>query len=96
MYETKIIEAKTLAQAWEESCKLVMKQGHTRYVQAPEYQIETKDLPLMIKVSDPFAEPRLSDKANTTKELAEDYRNKFLNGSGRRMRTALTIHIIQG
>ncbi|PIV14138.1 hypothetical protein COS44_00520, partial [bacterium (Candidatus Gribaldobacteria) CG03_land_8_20_14_0_80_36_40] len=67
MYETKIITAKTLGEAWEKACTLIMKEGHLRYVQAPEYQIETKDLPLIIKVSEPFLEPRLSDKASATR-----------------------------
>ncbi|MFH1820325.1 MAG: thymidylate synthase [Candidatus Nealsonbacteria bacterium] len=83
MYETKIIEAKTLGEAWEKACILMMKEGHDRYVQAPEYQIETKDIPMMLKISDPFAEPRLSDKVNTTRELADEYAKKFLNGSGK-------------
>ncbi len=83
MYETKIVEAKTLGEAWEKSCILMMQEGHTRYVQAPEYQIETKDLPLLIKVADPFSEPRLSDKVNTTKGLADEYTKKFLHGSGK-------------
>ena len=83
MYDTTIVEAKNLAEAWEKSCILIMQHGHVRYVQAPEYQIETKDLPLLIKVSDPFSEPRLSDKANTTKELADEYAKKFLHGSGK-------------
>jgi len=83
MYETKIIEAKTLGEAWEKACILMMKEGHPRYVQAPEYQIETKDLPLMIKVSEPFSEPRLSDKASTNKEQADDYAKKFIEGSGK-------------
>ncbi len=83
MYETKIIEAKTLGEAWEKACVLIMQEGHPRYVQAPEYQIETKDLPLMIKVSEPFSEPRLSQKANATRELADEYAKKFLYGSGK-------------
>jgi len=84
MYETRIIEAKTLGEAWEKACVLMMKEGHKRFVQAPEYQIETQDLPLMIKVSDPFLEPRLSPKANTVRELADDYAKKFLHGSGKK------------
>ncbi|HJN62320.1 MAG TPA: thymidylate synthase [Candidatus Parcubacteria bacterium] len=83
MYETKIIEAKNLGEAWEKSCILIMTEGHDRHVQAPEYQIETKDIPLLIKVSDPFSEPRLSNKTNTTKELADEYAKKFLEGSGK-------------
>ncbi len=83
MYETKIIEAKNLGEAWEKACILMMKEGHSRYVQAPEYQIETKDLPLMIKVSEPFSEPRLSDKTSANKEQADDYAKKFLEGSGK-------------
>jgi len=83
MYKTTVIEAKTLAEAWEKACITIMKEGHKRFVQAPEYQIETKDLPLIIKVSEPFLEPRLSEKANTTRELADDYAKKFLYGSGK-------------
>jgi len=81
MYQTRIITAKTLGEAWEKACILMMKEGHNRYVQAPEYQIETKDLPLIIKVSEPFSEPRLSPKANTTRELADEYAKKFLEGA---------------
>jgi len=83
MYETKIITAKTLGEAWEKACILIIKEGHDRYVQAPEYKIETKDLPLIIKVSEPFSEPRLSPKANTTREQAEDYSKKIILGSGK-------------
>src|SRR3989344_9154774 len=83
MYETRIIEANTLAEAWEKSCVLMMREGHIRYVQAPEYQIETRDLPLFIKVKEPFQEPRISDKANATRALADEYVKKFLEGSGK-------------
>jgi len=81
MYETKLIEAKTLAEAWEKACILIMKEGHTRYVEAPEYKTETKDLPLIIKVSEPFLEPRLSTKANVSREQAEEYSKKVIFGS---------------
>lgn len=83
MYETKIITAKTLGEAWEKACILIMREGHDRYVQAPEYKIETKDLPLMIKVSEPFLEPRLSPKAGINREQAEDYSKKLILGSGK-------------
>jgi len=83
MYETKLIEAKTLGEAWEKACVLIMKEGHNRYVQAPEYKIETKDLPLIIKVSDPFLEPRISSKANATRAQADDYAKKLIFGSGK-------------
>jgi len=83
MYDTRIVEAKTLGEAWEKSCILMMTEGHDRYVQAPEYKIDTKDLPLLIKVSDPFAEPRLSPKANTTKDVADQYAKNFLEGAGK-------------
>jgi len=83
MYKTTIIEAKTLGEAWEKACIKIMKEGHQRFVQAPEYQIETRDLPLMIKVAEPLSEPRLSEKANTTRELADEYAKKFLDGSGK-------------
>lgn len=83
MYITKLIEAKTLSEAWEKACVLVMSEGHSRYVQAPEYKIETKDIPLLIKVSEPLSEPRISSKANTTREQAEEYAKKLIFGSGK-------------
>ena len=81
MYETKIIEAKSLGEAWEKACILRMKEGHDRYVEAPEYKTETKDMPLIIKVSEPFSEPRLSPKASASREQADDYSKKFIFGS---------------
>lgn len=83
MYRTKIVEAKTLGEAWEKACVLIIREGHRRWVEAPEFKTETKDLPLIIKVSEPFLEPRLSDKANTTREQAEDYARKVIFGSGK-------------
>jgi len=81
MYETKIIEAKNLGEAWEKACILMMKEGHDRYVEAPEYKTETKDMPLIIKVSEPFSEPRISSKAGANREQADDYSKKFIFGS---------------
>lgn len=83
MYNTTVIEADTLGEAWEQACKTIMLHGHERYVQAPEYKIETKDLPLIIKVKNPFQEPRISPKANMTKDQAEIYVKKLLEGSGK-------------
>jgi thymidylate synthase len=83
MYETRFIEAKTLGEAWEKSCVLLMTEGHDRYVEAPEYKTSTKDLPLIIKVSEPFSEPRLSPKVNTNREQADDYAKKLIFGSGK-------------
>jgi thymidylate synthase (methanogen type) len=80
MYETKIVEAKTLGVAWEKACRLMLKSGHKRFVQAPEYQIATLDLPLMIKVSDPFLEPRLSSLATDSRETVEEYAQTLING----------------
>jgi thymidylate synthase len=83
MYDTTVIEADTLGEAWEKACIAIMTKGHDRYVQAPEYKIETKDLPLIIKVKDPFKEPRVSQKTNLTKEQADIYAKKLLDGSGK-------------
>lgn len=83
MYETIIVEAETLGEAWEKACKTLMEKGYERYVQAPEYKIETKDLPMMIKVRSPFKEPRISEKANLTKEHAEKYAKDLLNGTSK-------------
>jgi len=83
MYETKLIETKSLGEAWEKACILMMKEGHDRWVEAPEYKTMTKDLPLIIKVSEPFSEPRLSPKANTNRAQADDYAKKLIFGSGK-------------
>ncbi len=80
MYDTTLVEAKTLGQVWEKACKLVLKKGHKRYVQAPEYQIATLDLPMIIKVSDPFKEPRLSKLADDSRETVEEYAETLING----------------
>lgn len=73
MYDTAIIEANTLGEAWEKAVVYMYKHGHKRYVQAPEYQIETRDLPMMIKVKEPFKEPRISKLAEDTEEALKDY-----------------------
>ncbi|MEK9178619.1 MAG: hypothetical protein AAB801_02450, partial [Patescibacteria group bacterium] len=73
MYETTLIEAETLGEAWEKACKTILTKGHKRYVKAPEYRIETLDLPLMIKVKSPFKEPRISRLAEDTEEALRDY-----------------------
>jgi len=83
MYETRIIKAKNLGEAWEKACILIMKEGYDRYVEAPEYKTTTKDLPLIIKVIEPFSEPRLSTKANTTRQQADEYAKKLIFGSGK-------------
>lgn len=83
MYDTTIVEAKTLGEAWEKSVKTIITKGHKRFVQAPEYKVETKDLPLIIKVSNPFDEPRLSKLSPLDRDFAEDYAKKFMEGSGR-------------
>lgn len=80
MYNTTIVEAKTLGDAWEKSCKTILTKGHLRMVAAPEYDIESLDLPLLIKVSDPFKEPRLSKLATDTKEVIEEYTRTYLFG----------------
>lgn len=80
MYNTTIINAETLSEAWEKACVKIMKNGHKRYVQAPEYKIETKDLPLMVIVKKPFKEPRLHPKSTTPREFVEEYAKKFIHG----------------
>jgi len=80
MYETTVVEAKTLGSAWEKACKLILKKGQKRFVQAPEYQIATLDLPMIIKVSDPFAKPRLSKLAADSREAVEEYADSLING----------------
>lgn len=83
MYETKIVQEKTLGEAWESACILIMKEGFDRYVEAPEYKTTTKDLPLIIKTAEPLSEPRFSPKSNTTRDQADEYAKKLIFGSGK-------------
>lgn len=80
MYHTAVITAKTLGEGWEKAVVYMMKNGHQRMVRAPEYQIESLDLPMMIKVSEPFKEPRLSAKAADSREVVEEYTRTYLFG----------------
>lgn len=80
MYETAVIKTKTLSEAWEKACKMMLEKGHKRFVQAPEYQIETLDLPMMMKVEKPMEEPRLSKLAEDSREVVEEYTNTYLFG----------------
>lgn len=80
MYQTTIVEAKNLAEGWEKACKTMMEKGHQRYVKAPEYQIKTLDLPMMIIVDKPMEEPRLSKLAEDSREVVEEYTKTYLFG----------------
>lgn len=80
MYSTTIVTAKTLGSAWEKACKAMLKKGCKRFVQAPEYQIETLDLPMLIKVEKPLEEPRLSKLAPDSREVVEEYTQNYLFG----------------
>ncbi|MBI5465352.1 hypothetical protein HY946_01950 [Candidatus Gottesmanbacteria bacterium] len=80
MYDTTVVDAKTLGEAWEKACKTMMKKGHKRHVAAPEYQIETLDLPMMIKVEKPMQEARLSRLAEDSREVVEEYSKSYVFG----------------
>jgi len=83
VYTPIIVHAETLAEAWEKACTTIMEKGHTRYVQAPEYQIETKDAPMFIVTTNPFKEPRISEKSDLTREHAEMYAKDLVNGTSK-------------
>jgi thymidylate synthase len=80
MYQTTIITANTLGQAWEKACREMLESGEKRFVQAPEYQIETLDLPMIIVVDKPLEEPRLSKLAEDSREVVEEYTKTYLFG----------------
>lgn len=80
MYQTTVVEEETLGKAWEKACRTIMAQGHSRYVQAPEYRIETLDLPMLIKVKNPFKEPRISKLAEDSQKALKDYTQYTLFG----------------
>jgi len=79
-YHPIVIEAETLGEAWERAVVAMMREGFDRWVEAPEFRTTTKDSPMFIHVKNPMKEPRLSPKANETREMVEEYANNFLNG----------------
>ncbi len=79
-YQPLVIEAASLAEAWEKAVRAMMTQGYNRFVKAPEYQTWTKDSPMFIMVRDALAEPRLSTKAPITLDMAKEYANNLING----------------
>lgn len=79
-YNPIVVNAKTLGEAWEKAVISMMKGGFERWVEAPEFKTTTKDSPMFIMVEDPMKEPRLSPKANETREMVEEYAKKLING----------------
>lgn len=75
-----VVEAETLGEAWEKAVVAMMKDGFERWVEAPEYKTTTKDSPMFIMVKNPMKEPRLSKKAITSKDIAEEYAKNFIEG----------------
>jgi thymidylate synthase len=79
-YRPLSVTAANLAEAWERAVRLMMTEGYNRYVRAPEYQTWTKDSPMIIMVSDPMGEPRLSPKAQITRSMCDEYANSLIHG----------------
>jgi len=82
-YQPLIVKGNSLGEAWENAVRTMMSKGYNRFVKAPEYQTWTKDSPMIILVSDPFAEPRLSPKAPITKSMADEYTQNLIHGSAK-------------
>jgi len=79
-YGVIIIKAETLGEAWEKAVIGMMQQGFDRWVEAPEYRTMTKDSPMFIMVSNPSKEPKLSEKAPTTRKITEEYVKNLIDG----------------
>ncbi|MFH1294652.1 MAG: thymidylate synthase [Candidatus Aenigmatarchaeota archaeon] len=79
-YKPLVVEADSLGEAWEKAVRLIMKEGYSRFVQAPEYQTYTMDSPMFIMVKDPLAEPRVSPKAPIDLSMAQEYAKNYING----------------
>jgi hypothetical protein len=75
-----IIVADNLAEAWEKAVIAIMSGGYSRFVKAPEYQINTKECQMFIQVNNPMAEPRLHPSSIFQREMAEEYVKNFING----------------
>lgn len=76
------IEAETIGEAWEKAVVEIMKRGHDRFVEAPEYKTWSKDSPMIIVVSDPMKEPRVSPKSGLIRDYADIYTKNFIEGIG--------------
>src|SRR5512135_1264555 len=79
-YQPLVVKAGSLGQGWELGVRMMMAQGYTRFIKAPEYQTSTKDAPMFLMISDPMASPRLSPKAPITQSMADEYANSLIHG----------------
>lgn len=79
-YQPLFVGGGNLAQTWEHAVRLMMQKGFNRFVRAPEYQTWTKDSPMILTVTDPMAEPRLSEKAQITRSMCDEYANSLVHG----------------
>ncbi len=82
MFKPLVIEAETLAEAWEKTVKAVMEKGHDRFVQAPEYITHEKDAPCFIVVTNPLKEPMIHPKAPVQEGQREEYAKHLVFGIG--------------
>lgn len=80
MYFPIMIEAETLSDAWQQAVTRIMKDGHDRYVEAPEYKCSTKDSPMFIVVKNPLGEKKLHPLSPVTREIADEYARNLIYG----------------
>jgi len=72
-YEPIIIRAETLAEAWEKSVEALMKNGHERKIEAPDYLTYQRDAPVFMIITNPLKEPMLHPKAPIVSGQEKDY-----------------------
>ncbi|MCD6092954.1 MAG: hypothetical protein J7J38_02970 [Candidatus Aenigmarchaeota archaeon] len=80
IYQPIVIKAGSCGEAWELAVRAMMTRGFERFVKAPEYQTSTRDAPMFIMVENALAEPRISQKAPITLEMAKEYANNLIYG----------------
>ncbi|MDI6807160.1 MAG: thymidylate synthase [Candidatus Aenigmarchaeota archaeon] len=79
-YEPILIQAQTLAEAWEKAVIAVMEKAPERFIQAPDYLCNQKDAPVFITVKFPLKEPRIHPKAPVQSGQAEEYAKNVIFG----------------
>lgn len=80
MYSPIVIEANSLAEAWEKAVIAVMQKAPERFIQAKDYLCSERDAPVFLIIKNPLSEPRIHPKAPVQPNQAEEYSKNFVFG----------------
>lgn len=75
-----IIIAENLGEAWEKAVIAVIKGGYPKFVQAPDYQTNTRECQMFLHIKNPLAEPRLHPNSVLDRSTTEEYTRNFIHG----------------